>query len=179
MFISYSFLIYKRMKNLTTCLFLFCAIYLSAQTNPFKKLDYDKVVAYEYDGTGDHSVEEVPENINQKTNLTKAQVSEFEKIITSNNSYGKYTADCFDPHLAVVYYKGDKKVATIEVCLSCNYLSSSEKIPATEKKMIQVSDDYSYPAKGFSKNARKQIYDFCTELGFTKHLEPLESVFDN
>ncbi|TXD83212.1 hypothetical protein ESY86_13555 [Subsaximicrobium wynnwilliamsii] len=99
--------------------------------------------------------------------------------MTSEKSYGNSTMPCFDPHFAIVYYLQEKRVGTISICLECNYLIASEKIPATELKIIEISDEYSYPAKGFSKATRKEIYDYIKHIGFTKYLKPLTSYLDD
>lgn len=152
------------------------------QTNPFEKLKYDKVVAYEYQGQGGLLIEkclkEESEKINKTLNLTEKQTEKLEKILTAEKAYGNTTMSCFDPHFAVIYYLKEKIAGTIDICLDCNYLISSEKIPSTELKMIKISDDYSYPAKGFSKTTRKEIYEFIKGLGFTKYLKPLTSYLD-
>ena len=165
-------------------IFLFCLIPIIAngQSNPFEKLRYDKVVAYEYQGEGELLIEqclkEEKEKINKMLILKKNQIEKLERILTSKNAYGNTTASCFDPHFAVVYFLKDKIVGSIDICLDCNYLIASEKIPATEFKMIKVSNDYSYPAKGFSKNTRMEIYQYIKNLGFTKYLSPLTSILD-
>ncbi len=139
------------MKIIVTILTFLIPILTIGQSNPFVKLKYDKVVAYEYQGEGglliQRCLEEEKEKINKTLNLTDKQTRELEKIVTSNKAYGNGTMSCFDPHFAVIYYQNDKIVGTINICLDCNYLISSEKIPATELKMIKISNDYSYPAK--------------------------------
>jgi len=152
------------------------------QWNPFEKLAYDKVVAYEYQGEGEllieNCLETEKEKINKNVTLTEKQIEKLEALLTSEKSYGNTTMACFDPHFAIVYYLKEKIIGSISICLECNYLMSSEIIPATELKMIKVSDDYSYPAKGFSKTARKEIYSYINDIGFVKYLKPLTSFFD-
>ncbi|WOD42911.1 hypothetical protein [Hwangdonia lutea] len=171
------------MKYLTKLiLFLFVSSVFS-QTNPFDKLNFDKVVAYEFQGNGELLIErclkEKKDKINKTLELSKKQVNNLEQVLTSKESYGNSTFSCFDPHFAVVYYKNNKIIGSINICLECNYLISSEKIPATELKWIKISDDYSYPAKGFSKITRKEIYNFCKNIGFDKYLKPLNSYLDD
>ena len=110
--------------------------------------------------------------------MTAKQTQKLEDILTSENAYGNTTASCFDPHFAVIYYMNEKIVGTISICLDCNYLISSEKIPSTELKMIKVSDEYSYPANGFSKMTRKEIHEYLKGIEFTKFLKPLTSFLD-
>lgn len=161
---------------------LFSPLALVGQNNPFSLLRYDKVLAYEYQGEGGLKIEVCLENEEEKISntieLKQYQVEELEKLFTSDTSYGTTTASCFDPHFAVVYYAKDEILASVSICLDCNYLISSLEIPATSKKFIIVSDDYSYPAKGFSPTARKSIHAFCEEIGFDKYLKPLGSIYD-
>lgn len=156
---------------------------VKAQDNPFAKLDYDRVVAYEFQGMGmqliEKCLEEAPQKINKELELSPAQVSKLEGIITAKTAYGSTTAACFDPHFAVIYYKGEEIVATVDICLECNYLMASEEIPATSLKMIHPTEDFSYPAKGFSPETRKQLHTFVKSLGFTRYLRDLQSMFDD
>lgn len=170
------------MKQLFCLFFLISSISLS-QNNPFKALDYDRVVAYEYQGEGDLLIEDCL--INQKDKISKSlplsreQVKKIESIITSQTAYENTTMSCFDPHMALVYYQKETIVASVSICLDCNYLESSIEIPATKLTYTKVSDDYSYPNNGFSKQTRKDIYGFCKQLGFTKYLKPLNSFLDD
>jgi hypothetical protein len=155
---------------------------LTSQSNPFNSLEHNRVVAYEYQGEGGLQIEACLKNEKEKISntieLTEAQVEELEVILTSDTSYGTTTASCFDPHFAIVYYSGNKILASVSICLDCNYLMSSLDIPATTKESIKVNDDYSYPAKGFSPTARKGIHGFCKQIGFETYLEPLGSIYD-
>ncbi|WP_204344899.1 hypothetical protein [Psychroserpens algicola] len=170
------------MKNLSIYIIFVIPFLTIGQNNPFETLEYDKVIAYEYQGEGGLLIErclrEEKEKINKTLHLSEKQIEKLEKILTSEIAYGNTTMSCFDPHFSVIYYQNEKIIGTIDICLDCNYLISSEKIPATELKMIKISDDYFYPAKGFSKNTRKEIYKFVKELGFNKYLRPLTSYLD-
>lgn len=170
------------MKKIIILIILILPILTKAQSNPFEKLEYNKVVAYEYQGEGGLLIQRCLKNKKEKINkslvLTETQTTKLEKILTSENGYGNTIMSCFDPHLGIVYYHNEDIVATINICLDCNYLISSENIPATELKMIKVSDDYSYPAKGFSKSTRKEIYNYIKSLGFENYLKPLTSYLD-
>uniref|UniRef100_UPI0040499DDA hypothetical protein n=1 Tax=Flavobacterium sp. TaxID=239 RepID=UPI0040499DDA len=172
----------NQIKTIVTILIAFIPTFTFGQANPFQHLKFDKVVAFEYDGEGGLLIEnclgQKDEKIKQKRTLTAIQIQKITTILTSNTSYGNTTMSCFDPHFALVYYLKNEIVGTISICLDCNYLISSEKIPATELKMISISEDYAYPANGFSKTARKEIHDFCNEIGFTAFLKPLTSYLD-
>ena len=157
---------------------LFC----QAQQNPFLALQYDSIVAYEFQGEGarmiKYCLEKESSRIYNSKRVSKKSISALEAVITSNDSYGQMTASCFDPHFAIVYYLQDSIIASVDICLDCNYLSSSLKIPATNNTIIKVDDDYSYTANGFSKSARHEIREYCRMLGFTRFLKPATSMFD-
>lgn len=170
------------MKQLYLLLILISLKGLS-QSNPFKTLDYDKVVAYEFKGDGEQKIKNCLKNDQSKISksiiLSKAQINRIESAITSKSSFGNRTMSCFDPHFALVYYKNDMIKATVDICLQCNSLQSSIEIPATKLTFTQLTDEYSVPNEGFSKQTRKDIYDFCEHLGFTKYLKPLNSFYDD
>lgn len=170
------------MNNLILLFILLISFLACGQSNPYDNLKYDKVVAYEYQGEGGllivNCLNNEKEKINKQVTFTKDQIEKIELILTSEKSYGNLTMSCFDPHFAIVYYLKNKIVGSINICLDCNYLIASEKIPATELNIIKISDDYSYPAKGFSKATRKEIYNYCKEIGFVKYLMPLTSFLD-
>lgn len=170
------------MKYLINIIFIL-PIVIFSQTNPFKDLKYDKVVAYEFEGSGEQMIKILlnsdPDKISKSAVLSKDQINQIELALTSKTSYGNRTMSCFDPHFALVYYKKEKIVATIDVCLQCNSLRSTLEIPATTLSYTQLTEDYAVPNEGFSKEARKKIHDFCKQLGFTSYLKPLDSFYDN
>ena len=95
----------KKMKNI---LFLFLTIQsliISAQENPFEKLKYDKVVAFEFNGNGNRTIDKIligdPKRLDNRTTLDSIQIKKFEEIISKKDAYGQSTAACFDPHFAI------------------------------------------------------------------------------
>ena len=93
------------MKNI---LFLFLTIQsliISAQENPFEKLKYDKVVAFEFNGNGNRTIDKIligdPKRLDNRTTLDSIQIKKFEEIISKKDAYGQSTAACFDPHFAI------------------------------------------------------------------------------
>ena len=171
------------MKYIISILILVLSTLVSGQgLNPFDSIDYDKVIAYEFQGEGarmiTYCLENEPRRISKTLELTESQLDPLLRILTSDSSYGNITAACFDPHLAIVYYRNEDILATIDICLDCNYLSSSIEIPATKSKSIKVDEEFSYPARGFSKATRNAIRKFCTDIGFTKYLKSFNPMFD-
>ncbi len=153
-----------------------------SQSNPFKNLEYDTVIAYEFhreSNRGKDVFGRRKEVIEKKKILTKRQVEKLEAIITSKTSYGGIDMACFIPHFKVMYYLKDKIVAGVLICLECNYLKSSVKIPAIESHTVTNSEGNTYLKKGFSKHAQKRMRSYLTEIGFTKYLPPRDSYLND
>jgi hypothetical protein len=160
-------------------------VFVNKKANkPFNKLDYNKVIAYDYEGGKGEGVIDIitdgklAPTVKQQKELTQEQVDGLTNYLGANSTYGGSKAFCFDPHLGIVFYKDNKIVAHISICLECNYLSSSIKIPAAEVKKIKIGDDFEYPAEGFSKLARQKINSLCKQLNFSHCADTLNSMFD-
>ncbi len=169
------------MKSIFTILLTVVNLTICAQNNPFEKLKYDKVIAYEFNGNGMRTIDRVligdRERLENQTTLDSTQIEKFENIISEGDAYGRSTAACFDPHFAVIYYLGDSIVAQVDVCLMCNYLISSEKIASVYQYMMDEGTEFERPLKGFSKSTRKALDEYIGSLNFNKYREPLESIF--
>lgn len=152
---------------------------------PFNRLKYNRVVAFDYEGGQGAGVIQIitdgklAKTVKQQRELTQAQVDDVTNFLGDNATYGSSTAFCFDPHLGIVFYDDTNIVAHVSICLECNYLISSEKIPATEARMIKTEYGSSYPAEGFSKTGRYKINKLCKELQFSNCSDTLNSMFDN
>ncbi|MDX2171569.1 MAG: hypothetical protein SFY56_00515 [Bacteroidota bacterium] len=150
-------------------------------SNPFDTLKYDKVIAYDYNGSPEMQIvtngQVIPikNRIFKQSELTKEQLKKFNKTLGNTKSYGEGTAACFDPHFGIVYYNQNKIVGYISVCLSCNYLISFPKIPAQNSHKTDLCDEcYAY---GFSKYGRKNISELVKELNFD-HWQLNSELFD-
>ena len=82
------------------------------------------------------------------------------------STYGGTYAFCFEPHLGIVFYYNNKIITNISISIECNFLDSSVPIQATQAKSIQISKDYKYPAKGFSKTGSQEIASLANDLNF-------------
>ncbi len=174
-------------KELATALLLSQSKEIRASkmaNRPFNKLDYNKVIAYDYQGGKGEGVISIitdgklAPTVTQKKELTHKQIDGLTNYLGASTTYGGNKAFCFDPHLGIVFYKYSKVVAYLNICLECNYLSSSVKIPATEVKKIKIGDDYEYPAEGFSKLGRQKINSLCKQLNFSHCAAMLDSMYD-
>ena len=137
-----------------------CSTNGQAQTKPskdnvFAKLDYDSVIAYSYNGENDIEIIDkegkLADRIKKQIRLDKTQVARLTNTLCDKKTYGGDRAACFDPHFGVVFYKRQKPIAYVSVCLDCNYLISSIDIPVE---------------RGFSYEGAKAIIDFEKELKF-------------
>lgn len=140
---------------------------------PFDKLKYDKVIAYDYEGSeeGYPAVIDryglfVPVILAQQY-LTQAQADKILSTLTKKSTYGEGTAACFQPHFALVFYKDNKMINQINVCLDCNYLISDIAIPAETHKKVNEGKEDEYALTGFTDQGKKAIIDLCKELHFT------------
>jgi PIN domain nuclease of toxin-antitoxin system len=125
--------------------------------NVFATVNYDRVVAYSYDGEGDIEIIDekgkLADKIKKQVELSKAQTIKLTNILCNKSTYGGDIAACFDPHFGVVFYKTNKPVAYVSICLDCNYLVSS----------IKIADE-----GGFSNDGIKKIMNFEKELKFSQ-----------
>jgi hypothetical protein len=123
--------------------------------NVFSSIKYDRVIAYNYNGDGDIEIidknGQLAKNIKKSTELHKSQIIEITNLLCEKTTYGDDIAACFDPHLGIVFYEGEKVNGYISICLDCNYLVSSIMIPAAES--------------GFSKTGIDGIESFQREVG--------------
>ncbi len=140
---------------------------------PFDKLDYDKIIAYDFAG----SEEPYPSVIDEKGKfvpvvlgqqfVTQEQADKILSTLTSKSTYGEATAACFQPHLALVFYKDNMKINQINICLDCNYLISDITIPAETHRKLNAGTKNEYAITGFTKSGKKAIIDLCKQLNFT------------
>ncbi len=140
--------------------------------NPFLGLKYDKVIAYDYNGQGGRIIinnGNLSSAIKKVHTLTNNQINKINQVLGDTSTYGGSTFSCFDPHLGLVYYLDNKIIAHVSICLSCNFLSSSIKIPAIEQehKKIKVGENHSYFAHGFTELGSNEISKLCKELQFS------------
>jgi hypothetical protein len=140
---------------------------------PFDKLDYDKIIAYDFAGSEepypsviDPKGKFVPVVLGQQF-LTQQQADKILSTLSSNSTYGEATAACFQPHFALVFYKDNKMINQINVCLGCNYLISDIAIPAKTHKKVNAGTKDEYAITGFTKSGKRAIIDLCKQFNFT------------
>lgn len=139
---------------------------------PFDTLNYDKVIAYDFDGSEEPYPSVIDKNgsyvpvILRQQYLTQRQTDEIVTFLTDKRTYGETTSACFNPHLELLFLKNEKIIYSISVCLDCNYLLSTSEIPAMNHKKINAGTENEYYAIGFTKNGQLKIKNFCKELNF-------------
>lgn len=138
--------------------------------SPFDTLSYNKVIAYDFDGR--HERNKVIgrfglfQEVLKQQYLTQEQTDKLLKSLTKKSSYGETPFSCFEPHFAVVFYKGNKMVNQLNVCLDCNDMESEIEISAQYANKVKFDDTTYYELRGFSKKGRKAITSLCKELDF-------------
>ncbi len=140
---------------------------------PFNTLEFDKVIAYDFDGDEETFPSAIGRNgsfipiIEKQAALTEKQINYLiENILTSDATYGGGTAACFQPHLSIIFYNKNERVFITDICLGCNLLHSSQLIPATQSHKAKFEDGTDFFLDGFSKQGKKRIRNLATELDF-------------
>jgi hypothetical protein len=109
--------------------------------------------------------------------LDKATADKLTVKFDDKKSYGNNHADCFKPHLGVVYYKQNKIVADVLVCLDCNQLSSSIDISALKQGRQGSGKDVYYTLDGLSKSFRQFLNSLLKKYNFYHQIKA-GSMFD-
>ncbi len=121
--------------------------------NVFSRLDFDRAVAYDYNGEEDEIITaegKLAPSISKQVQLTAPQVARITNILCDKASYGGPVMLCFLPRLGIVFYKGNVPKAHVSICLECNYARSSIKIP-------QATDGFSSAGKSTINSFQKHI----------------------
>lgn len=139
---------------------------------PFNKLDYDKIIAYDFEGCEepypaviDAKGRFVPV-ITAQAALTQPQADKILSTLTKKSTYGAGTAACFAPHFALVFFRNNHNINQINICLDCNYLTSGIDIPAETHKKINKGTEDEYVLNGFTASGKNAIVSLCKELNF-------------
>ncbi len=150
------------------------AIEKSAVGTPFDYLDYNQIVAYKYENSGDRNPVVYDKRfgliavIEKQHAFNQKQADQFLQLVASKKTYGGMRMSCFEPRLGIVFYKDGKYIDQISVCMECNYLESELIIPAYERQQKR-SEKSGYNARtdyGFSRSGRKGLEEMLQEFGF-------------
>ena len=135
-------------------------------SRPFSKLDYNRVIAYDYECGMETRVNIVEDGrlnpaIKQQVALTQRQVDELTNYLGARSTYGESPADCFNPHLGIVFYRDTSVVAFVSICLDCHHLESSIEIP------VLSHNKSNYLSSGFSDLGKQKLTALCAQLNFS------------
>lgn len=160
-------------------LYLLVAITLTAQNrNPFSSLQYDRVIFYDFGEEAEKGGLIINEegnfvrNILHQVRLDDATIKTLNAKLGLKKSYGNGTAACFDPHCGFVYFLRNKPVAQISICLGCNRLYSTKKIPAQKQGKHGKGKEAYYTLNGMSKSFRKYLNGLLIRYKFGQQLKP-------
>lgn len=149
------------------------AITLSGiEAKPFDSIPFDKVIAYDFDGSdsaGSGIIDKhgwLDATIKKQRSLSGSQVGTITSCLGSRSSYGAGTAPCFRPGMAIVFYQNNLPAMTIDICLDCNFLESSVRIPAKYGSTM-LKDGAEIELSGFSKSGRECIISLAKQLEFS------------
>ncbi|HCR75764.1 MAG TPA: hypothetical protein DIW37_05040 [Chryseobacterium sp.] len=139
---------------------------------PFSTLDYDKIIAYDF--RGDEEMYDAPIDkqgnfipiIEKQQFLSQEQADKILKALAKKSSYGEASAACFNPHLSLVFFKDNKKINQMSICLDCNGSISEIDIPARRHKVFNKGTDDEYSFTGFTPKGKATIIALCKELKF-------------
>lgn len=90
--------------------------------------------------------------VNFTSKLHEKDVNSIFDTFLNEENFGEYPAACFEPKLALIFYKDNKFVLEINVCLDCNGIRSSSYIK-------EIDTDF-----GFNKKGKRKIIEFCKKL---------------
>jgi len=116
--------------------------------NSTLQLKYDKVMMYEFAGGigSDMSIVDarghIAKSMTKQVVLDKESALSLTRKLGEKESFADTTASCFEPGLGFIYYLKGKKVAHINVCLSCNVVTSSFPVNPKKHDKFWANNDY-------------------------------------
>ncbi len=154
-----------------------------AKKNSLISLKFDKIIIYDYEHGEDPSIIDSKGllsklvKIKKQIELDKATSNKLNLKLSKKESYGNSHADCFEPHLGIVYYLKNAIVGDVLICFDCNRLNSSTDIPAQKQGKHGKSENVYYTLDGLSKSFRHFINELLKKYSFSHQIK-LGSMFD-
>lgn len=139
---------------------------------PFDTLEYNKVIAYDFEGNYELTMDKstyysrASKMVYKQKSLSQNQINNIVKELTNKKNYGDATAACFEPHMALVFFKDTTIVNSIDICMDCNYLISTHKIPNQFHNKVNAGKEDEYSFYGFTNKGKRMIKKLSKELGF-------------
>lgn len=141
-------------------------LYGSLNKAPFDTLDFNKVIAYEFQGNPERysSIENesfvfLSPVIYKQERLNERQVISLINLLTSKQTYGGQYSACFEPHQAFGFFKDTEIKYVIDMCMDCNRLETSGIFP------VKIPYKNNVPLLGFSDTGRSKIIELSKQLG--------------
>jgi hypothetical protein len=168
--------LYPMVKFFFTLLICLSVAARAQEGNPFSGLKYDSIVIYDFNTkmTGRPELSIVQEDgslavsIAKSKRVTTKEAKALSERVGLKSSYGKGEAACFDPHLGIVYYRNGKPLEYISVCMDCNRLEASIKIPNQEQGRQQTEEgDVYYTGMGMSKSLKRFFDNLLIKYKFS------------
>ncbi len=133
--------------------------------SPFDTISFDKVIAYDFDGSSEmhQTVFDTKKNgfspfVTKQVTLNSRAIEELTTLVTDKSTYGEEISACFEPHLGFVFFEGLKAKVVINVCLDCNYLTSTIPLSFQDDNIV---DEY---PNGFSNKGIDRIINLSAQL---------------
>lgn len=153
---------------------------IAAQDNPFLTLQYDSVVIYDFEWRTKYASHlsiidngKLASTVTKSARLKKKEAAKLVRLMGDSLSYGKSEAACFEPHLGIVFYREGKFAEYITICIDCNRLVPSIRIPAQEQGKQQTEEgDIYFIGKGMSKPFRKHLDSLLKKYDFSHRIRP-------
>ncbi len=166
------------MKHLFFYIILLFSTLAFCQNNPFTKLQFDKVIIYDFSGgkgEEDYSIingkGKLAKSVIKEVTLDKNTITTLNQKLESKKSYGAGTASCFEPHLGIVYYYKNKPVAHISICMDCNRLESSKDIVAQHQGKNGEGKEVYYMLDGMSNSFRNYLNGLLKKYKFSHQIK--------
>ena len=129
-----------------------------------KAFNCDSVIAIDYVGfEKDHSFYPINENgmwistILKTKKLTISQNNRFNKILGDYKTFeNPRMVACYEPRLALIYFKNNKVIAQTQICLTCAGLNSTVELGSRRKDGL------------FNQNATDSMDNLRKELNFSE-----------
>jgi hypothetical protein len=132
--------------------------FVLAKNSIFKNIQFDKVIAYECLGEAIDDKNLILNSNNKKLarvlykqkEMTKQEVEKLSRLLSDTNNYNGKQSACFNPHLGFVFFKNNKIVCQLLICIICNNFKCSKNL-----HLFQES---------FSEKGTQELIQFTKEL---------------
>jgi hypothetical protein len=102
-----------------------------------------------------------------KSRITK--VVDKEGKLNTKRSFGGGRAGCYEPRHGLIFYRNGSVSGHLTICMTCNYLVSSQDIPAQQQNAFEDEENghVYYLGMGMSKKMLARLDRLFEEYGFS------------